>query len=593
MPANVPTNAEFEELSERVENLEEANADLLERVEALEENDTEEPPVDPPVDPPVVVTASIFSNLVPTNLTDADTVPIELGTRFSPSVNGKIHALKFYKGAAANGGTHLGRLWSTAGVKLAEVTYANETASGWQSAALSTPVDVVAGTDYVVSYFAPQGRYSATSGALASPVTAGQLVAKRGRYLYGANGGYPVNESNANYFADVEFEATGATTPTNPTTGILNLPRKPWYGGPSYYQQFSKAVAAGWTNPAFFPIAVYFGKPSHAGQLKAAGINTYLGAEHDGSAITSITGLGVSVIAQLEWTSAEVGSTAGVVGWHTDDEIEMNGSYPTDAARLAQHKADVASARAKNDGRFINTNYGNGVLETFWAPGTMPQYVAVDDLTSVDKYAYTSPAVNYEFNRSDAFLSTGKAAASAGAYGWQQDQMEKFSNHTKPNWVFVETAKPILIESGAKVITGAQIEGAVWNSIIHGAAGVLYFQHSNDGSGTYSLITGPNIAKVTAVNAAVQALAPVLNTQSYVWNFGAGLDTMLKVKDGSAYIFAMTDGSTGSKTFTLPAGVTGTTVEVLGESRTLTVTGGKFTDTFASEATHHNYKITL
>ena len=81
---------------------------------------------------------------------------------------------------------------------------------------------------------------------------------------------------------------------------------------------------------------------------------------------------------------------------------------------------------------------------------------------------------------------------------------------------------------------------------------------------------------------------------------------MLKAYNGYAYIFAAlgmkanneaaTSGTvdpTGSKTFTLPTGVTGTTVEVVGESRNITVSGGQFTDTFANEYTHHVYKIAL
>ena len=95
------------------------------------------------------------------------------------------------------------------------------------------------------------------------------------------------------------------------------------------------------------------------------------------------------------------------------------------------------------------------------------------------------------------------------------------------------------------------------------------------------------------VNAQVQALAPVLNTQSYAWTFGTGLETSLKVYEGDAYVLAMTDGGTGSRTFTLPSGVNGGTVEVVGENRTLPVTNGTFTDSFATEATHHVYRVSL
>jgi hypothetical protein len=68
----------------------------------------------------------------------------------------------------------------------------------------------------------------------------------------------------------------------------------------------------------------------------------------------------------------------------------------------------------------------------------------------------------------------------------------------------------------------------------------------------------------------------VLNTQSYAWDFkAAGAETMLKVK-GTPYIFTgvAPNASTGSKTFALPAGITGSTVQVVNENRTIPVAGG-------------------
>jgi hypothetical protein len=47
----------------------------------------------------------------------------------------------------------------------------------------------------------------------------------------------------------------------------------------------------------------------------------------------------------------------------------------------------------------------------------------------------------------------------------------------------------------------------------------------------------------------------------------------------------------GSKTFVLPDGVQGTSVEVVGESRTIPIVTGAFSDTFANEFSHHAYRI--
>lgn len=396
--------------------------------------------------------------------------------------------------------------------------------------------------------------------------------------------------------------STSATT----QPAVLNLPREPWYGGVNYYKQFPVADAAGWADAGFFPISVFLGKPSHAAQLKAIGINTYMGAEHDGSTLASITNTGMFVLAQDEWTPTEIGSNGRVVGYQVSDECDMGYSGCTpdwnhdngEAGRLAIQQGYVSALRARNDGRFLHANFGNGVLRTFWAPTTMPQHVQLMDSSSVDKYAYTSPHVQGLLPASRDWPA-GAAPKSAGAYGWLEDQMERFQDPAKirPNWVFIETAKPYLTEAGATSITVPQIGNAVWASIVHGANGIAYFQHNNDGCGNYSLVDCSQALRdgVKAINAQVTSLATVINTQSYVWNFNAGVDTMLKVHDGSAYVFTSLglNQTVGAKTLTLPADVTGTTVEVVGEGRSLTVSGGKFTDTFDAEGAHHIYKIAL
>ena len=105
------------------------------------------------------------------------------------------------------------RIWGPNGQRLAQVTFGGETASGWQRAALSTPVAITPGTVYTVSYLAPQGRYAYTPQAISSPVTSGALTAispDNGRFRYGSGGAVPTDSWNStNYFVDVEFVSRG------------------------------------------------------------------------------------------------------------------------------------------------------------------------------------------------------------------------------------------------------------------------------------------------------------------------------------------------------------------------------------------------
>ena len=157
---------------------------------------------------------------------------------------------------------------------------------------------------------------------------------------------------------------------------------------------------------------------------------------------------------------------------------------------------------------------------------------------------------------------------------------------------------PLLTDSGSRTITPDQIEGAAWSAIIHEARGLAYFQHNNGSiCGFYSLVEcdRARLDRVAEINAEIQSLAPVLNTQSYQFSFNKSTDTMLKVYDGSAYIFAGIGlhQVPGLKTFVIPPEITGSTVEVIGENRTLRVTDHSFSDTFENEFSHHTYRLTL
>ncbi|WP_188510998.1 DUF4082 domain-containing protein [Conyzicola nivalis] len=582
---------------------------------------------------------TVFSDATtPQLITDPDSNAVELGVTFSSDVDITVTGIRFYKGPE-NTGEHVGSLWDSSRNLLSRVTFADETESGWQEASFDTPVPVDAGETLVAAYSAPDGLYSADTQGFDAPITDGTVTFPEGAGVYTyREGRFPSrNFENSNYYVDVVYTTdpvppvdpttppvdpttppvdpttppvdpttppvdptTPPVDPTNPPSGaVLDLQREPWWGGPSYYAKFPKANAAGWDDPSFFPISVFFGKPEHAATLANLGVNTYMGAEHDGSSVSTMTDEGISLIAQPEWSPAELGDDPRVVGWHIGDECDMGlggcDSAEGEYGSLAIGQRQAAEARSHNDGRFLQANFGNGVLGSYWSPETMDDHLAYVDVSSVDKYAYTSTHVQ-DLLPGSPFWPAGKNPAAASTYGWLQDRMETFSSPagSKPNWVFVEAAKPYLTEEGATSISGDQLEGAVWNGIIHGAAGIAYFQHNNSGCGNYALLDcGAALQnKVRSVDAKVKSLAPVINTQSYVWNFGPQLETSLKTQGGSAYIFAMTDGSTGTRSFTLPAGLTGN-VEVVGEGRTIAVTNGTFTDSFPNEFTHHVYRIAL
>jgi hypothetical protein len=170
-----------------------------------------------------VTAQSLFGTAdTPSQINSNDANPVELGVKFTPSADGFITGLRFYKGAQ-NTGTHIGDLWSSTGTLLATTTFSNETASGWQQVNFSTPVFVSAGTTYVASYHT-NGDYSDSPNYFANPVTNGELTAPatgNGVYAYGATSAFPTSTFGAtNYWIDVVFDGS-ARAVANPDSGFV------------------------------------------------------------------------------------------------------------------------------------------------------------------------------------------------------------------------------------------------------------------------------------------------------------------------------------------------------------------------------------
>lgn len=177
---------------------------------------------------------SAFGEEVPSLASSSDTQAVELGLRFSPSSNGYVTGVRFYKGAA-NLGTHVGSLWDHNGQRLATVTFVGETSTGWQSALFSTPVQVTAGTSYTVSYTAPQGGYAFVDNywpylaRTSSPVTVASGVGANSPGLYGHAGELPTYTwGDSNYYVDPIFETTVTSTvriaARQPANGASSVP---------------------------------------------------------------------------------------------------------------------------------------------------------------------------------------------------------------------------------------------------------------------------------------------------------------------------------------------------------------------------------
>ncbi|AXB46724.1 hypothetical protein A4R43_33325 [Amycolatopsis albispora] len=384
----------------------------------------------------------------------------------------------------------------------------------------------------------------------------------------------------------------------------------PWEGGPSYYSAFDKAAA--WTDPSFFPIGVWFESvlaPKDTEIDKAAGINTYFELTAN-SSLPLVREAGMHALPS--GPNAEAGPET--VGWTLTDEPDMwagpghgtwTGNSPGQGEVCVGGPCGYTVLKSlldklPPDGRLRYANFGKGVM--FWETDEQARPFVNDYTTAVsaDLYWYTDPNICTSPSEGPAIGVPPSQCRVASNYGRTMDRMrslDQADGELQPIYALIETGHPFT-EADSPTITGEQLAGAVFNSLIHEARGIIYFNHNFGGECISQHVLrdacGAAIRPaVTEVNRRITELAPVLNTQSLVHRFSPDLDTMFKRHDGATYIFAMPgQGSApGAHTLTLPAGLGGEAT-VLFENRSIPVVNGTLTDTFTAEHSYHVYKIT-
>lgn len=154
----------------------------------------------------------------------------ELGVKVQVDAPTQATALRFYKSPGETG-THVGRIWSPTGTLLASVTFAGETASGWQQQALASPFALQPGTVYTVSVNA-NADFVSTLGGLKTAAGSGPLhsVADGANGVFAsAAGSFPTQTyGSSNYFVDLVGDPGGGTAAptvasTSPAAGAVGV----------------------------------------------------------------------------------------------------------------------------------------------------------------------------------------------------------------------------------------------------------------------------------------------------------------------------------------------------------------------------------
>lgn len=153
--------------------------------------------------PAFAQSTSIWAPTAPSYSVTTPSASEEVGTLFNSSTPGYVVALRFWK-VSADTGTHVGNLWDTNGNLLSTVTFTNETASGWQTQMLVSPIFIAAGLSYTVSR-----HWSVVTNNLpyvgASNIQSAPLIGVQGRIYTGTAANFPNTALGNMFFVDVVF----------------------------------------------------------------------------------------------------------------------------------------------------------------------------------------------------------------------------------------------------------------------------------------------------------------------------------------------------------------------------------------------------
>ncbi|QIG51829.1 hypothetical protein G5V57_31460 [Nordella sp. HKS 07] len=394
-----------------------------------------------------------------------------------------------------------------------------------------------------------------------------------------------------------------------PRSGLTNdASTPPWGkltqvdGGVDYYQRFANPLPVG---PTFFPIGVWFESvvDSLSAVNKDVGVNIFVVVTAD-SRLEIIKNSGMfAILQQSEFAGNESAlANSSVVGWELHDEIDMQVDISEVDARLQNIRG-----RLPEDGRLRYNNYGKGVV--FWlndddAARLVNSY---QDIVSADTYWFTDPDIAGAW-QGGKLLNNGRPLTEsqtrrAANYGYTVDRLrglDDMDGTRRPVWSFVELGWPSDVEpeKGGRAIKPAEMNAAVWHSIIAGARGIIYFNHSFGGPYlSQHLLRDPNYLDIRAAvrdtNARIAQLAPVLNAP-FVLDYAkcdAGIRSMAKYYDGRYYIFSgNTENETREASCTV-AGPANGVAKLIGEDRSVQIVNGTFTDKFEDGNTIHIYQI--
>jgi Domain of unknown function (DUF4082)/Fibronectin type III domain len=450
------------------------------------------------------------TNVTPIQPDSTDPTPVEVGVKFKSDKFGVVSGIRFYK-ASGNTGTHTGSLWTADGQRLAQATFSNESATGWQTVTFASPVQIQPNTTYVASYYAPSGHYTATAdyfwrapapgpngGATTDspPLHAVQNSGgtQNGVYSYGAASTFPTSSFGAaNYWVDVMFAplaspgqvtnvsatAAGKTSATvswsAPATGgpVSSYTITPYVGSTAQTPKTitgsppdTQTTITGLTTGTTYTFTVQASNPNGSGAVSSASNPVTPLTAVPPAAPSGVSAAGASNSAQVTWTTPAANGDSPITGYTVTPYIGSTAQTPVQAGAsatsltingLTNGATYTFKVTATNDAGMSPASTASNTVTpqaTIFDFGT-PARVDSGDTTAVElgvkfKADYDGSIIGIRFYK--ASTNTGTHIGSLWSASGTRLGQATFTGESDSGWQTVTFANPVSITAGTTYV---------------------------------------------------------------------------------------------------------------------------------------------
>ena len=331
-------------------------------------------------------------------------------------------------------------------------------------------------------------------------------------------------------------------------------------------------IRKGTTMPDRFIIGVWGQRSGSAWKWKARGLNTMVAAETMGGRVTveswdqEVTRAGMLMIRQPTGSTSYDLKQKNLIAWLAPDEPDVHRTDPDQTGGFYRRMKKVS----KDKPVFMNFSGGHvvGYQERQW------------------KHPYKEWTSHADWISSDIYPVTGwNLPERLGLVGESIDRLERFAPG-KPQFAFIEASDQELSwVRNAPAASPGQFRAMIWNAVIHGARGIIYFPQAFNPKFEYEMLAPGIEEQMKTENARLNALSRVLLSRIEPKGYGfdaEGVEGTWRVLGEKKYFLVLNRKGKGKQDVRMKlSGVADGKAKVMFEDREVEVKNGEIVDDFA------------